>query len=116
MADIELVIKIPEKEFGIDIADKFQDFFKRLEVEIKAHMFNNTNLVCGAYELETIQMFKQALTNSTPLPKGHKIIDEYALQEHLALVPMEDRTYREAVEIIESFPSIIEADKAESEE
>lgn len=55
------------------------------------------------------------IANGTPLPKGHKIIDEYALQEHLALVPMEDRTYREAVEIIDRFPSIIEADKAESE-
>lgn len=28
MANIELVIKIPEKEFGIDINDKFQDFLK----------------------------------------------------------------------------------------
>lgn len=53
------------------------------------------------------------IMNGTPLPKGHKIIDEYALQEHLALVPMEDRTYREAVEIIDWFPSIIEADKGE---
>ena len=59
---------------------------------------------------------KRAIKNGTALPKGHKIIDGYALQEHLALVPMEDRTYREAVEIIDWFPSIIESDTAESEE
>ena len=54
--------------------------------------------------------------NGTPLPKGHKIIDATSLQEHLALVPMEDRTFRETVDIIDWFPSIAEADKAESED
>jgi hypothetical protein len=54
-----------------------------------------------------------AIKNSTPVQKGHKIIDACALQEHLALVPMEDRTYREAVEIIDKFPSITEADRSE---
>lgn len=71
MADIELVIKIPEKEFGIDIYDKFQDFFSRLKVEIKAHLITNTSLVCGAYELETIDMFLKTFNDSVPLPKGH---------------------------------------------
>lgn len=69
MADIELVIKIPDKEFGIEIYDKFQDFFSRLKAEIKAHLISNTNLVCGAYELETIDMFLKAFNNSTLLPK-----------------------------------------------
>ena len=71
MVDIELVIKIPEKEFGVDITDKFQDFFNRLKVEIKEHLITNTNLVCGAYELETIDMFLKAFNNGKPLPKGH---------------------------------------------
>lgn len=52
-----------------------------------------------------------AIANGVPLPKGHKVIDAYVLQEHLALVPMEDRTYREAVEIIDKFPSITETDE-----
>ena len=56
---------------------------------------------------------KNAIEDGVPLPKGHKIIDASSLQEHLALVPMKDRTYREAVEIIDRFPSIIEADRSE---
>lgn len=110
---MQVVINIPEKEFGIDIEDKFQDFFKRLRAEIKVHLTNNTSLVCGSYELETIDMFMKAFNNGTPLPKGHKVIDAYALQEHLALVPMEDRTYCEAVEIIDRFPAITGADEVE---
>ena len=65
---MQIVIDIPEKEFGIEIEDKFHDFFKRLEVETKEHMISGTNLLCGAYELETIQMLMQALAKGTPLP------------------------------------------------
>ena len=53
---MQIVIDIPA-EFGIDINDKFQDFFQRLRVEIKEHLISGTGLVCGAYELETIEMF-----------------------------------------------------------
>lgn len=56
-----------------------------------------------------------AVANGVPLPKGHKVIDAFALQEHLALVPMEDRTYREAVEIIDKFPPITETDEGVEE-
>ena len=83
MADIELVIKIPEKEFGIDIDNKFHNFFSRLRAEIKAHCVDNTSLVCGAYELETINMFLKAFANATPLPKGHgDLIDRGELKTH----------------------------------
>jgi hypothetical protein len=63
---------------------------------------------------QDIISLRSYVENGIVLSKGHKIIDAYALQEHLALVPMEDRTYREAVEIIDRFPSILEADKMES--
>ena len=108
---MKIVIDIPEKEFGIDIEDKFQAFFKRLEVEVEDHMICGTNLLCGAYELETIQMFMQALANGTLLPKGHGKRDNPL---HLGLdVPyvVEDTVE----EIIDHAPTIIEADK-ESEE
>ena len=87
---MKIVIDIPEKEFGIDIEDKFQAFFKRLEVEVEDHMICGTNLLCGAYELETIQMFMQALANGTLLPKGHgRLIDADRLKRdnplHLGL-------------------------------
>lgn len=74
---MKLVIDISEDEFGIDIDDKFKDFFSRLKVEIKQHLMTNTSLVCGAYELETIDMFLKAFNNGTPLPKGHgRLFDE----------------------------------------
>lgn len=77
MPNIQLIIEIPGNEFGIDINDKFQDFFSRLKVEIREHLANNTNLVCGSYELETIDMFLTAFNNSTLLPEGHgRILDE----------------------------------------
>lgn len=81
---MQIVIEIPEKEFGTEIEEKFQDFFKRLEVETKEHMINGTNLVCGAYELETIEMFLNAFKNATPLPKGHgRLIDAKDVDNHI---------------------------------
>jgi hypothetical protein len=74
---MELVIKIPDEEFEIDINDKFQDFFSRLRVEIKQHLITNTNLVCGAYELETIDMFLKAFNDSVQIPKGHGNLKDY---------------------------------------
>lgn len=65
---MQLVIDIPE-EFGIEIENRFQDFFKRLETETKNHMISGSNLVCGAYELETIDMFLKAFNSGTPLSK-----------------------------------------------
>lgn len=74
---MQIIIDIPEEEFGIDINDKFQDFFQRLRVEIKEHLISGTGLVCGAYELETIEMFLNAFANSITLSKGHgDLIDE----------------------------------------
>ena len=78
---MQVVIKIPEEEYNIIKKSK-----------------------------APMSWVEHLIVDGTPLPKGHKIIDGYTLQEHLALVPMEDRTYREAVEIIDRFPPIIEAD------
>lgn len=73
---MQIIINVPEKEFSTEIEDKFQDFFKRLEVEIKEHLITNTSLLCGAYELETIDMFLKSFKKATPLPKGHgRIVD-----------------------------------------
>lgn len=81
---MQIVIEIPEKEFATEIEEKFQDFFKRLEVETKEHMINGTNLVCGTYELETIEMFLNAFKNATPLPKEHgRLIDAKDVDNHI---------------------------------
>lgn len=112
---MQIVIDIPEKEFGIDIDDKFKDFFTRLRVEINGHLISNTNLVCGAYELETVDMFLKAFNDSVPLPKGHgDLIDRNGLLEYTdintnAYIPVINR-----YEIITA-PTIIEADEEESE-
>ena len=66
---MKIEIDIPEEEFRIDINDKFQDFFQRLNAETKAHLIGGTNLVCGNYELETIEMFLNAFANATYLSK-----------------------------------------------
>lgn len=117
---MQIVIDIPEKEFGIEIADKFQDFFKRLEVETKEHMISGTNLLCGAYELETIQMLMQALANGTPLPNtleyletvyvGARACDDVAEQVRLARAI---RAYKQDVH--EDF-TVLNAIKVENED
>lgn len=62
---MQIVIDINENEFGIDIENKFQDFFKRLQAEIQSRLISNDTLVCGVYELETIEMFMTAFKNAT---------------------------------------------------
>lgn len=118
MADIELVIKISEKEFGIDIANKFQEFFSRLKVEIKEHIITNTNLVCGAYELETIDMFLEAFNNSIPLPKGHGKLKDMGNLKYVFDLTKDNPIYsgKDIEQAIKSMTTIIEADKIESEE
>lgn len=129
---MQIVIDIPEEEFGIDINDKFQDFFQRLRVEIKEHLISGTGLVCGGYELETIEMFLNAFANSITLPKGHgDLIDRNELKKvyderitYLYALNRKDNPSREAKicatnwcsNTIDELPTIIEADKAESED
>lgn len=103
---MQIVIDMPEKEFGIEIEDKFQDFFKRLEVETKEHMISGTNLLCGAYELETIQMLMQALAKGTPLPKGHGRLKDV---DHYIKMQWEHPDYS----LTDDEPTIIEADGKE---
>lgn len=53
---MQIVINVPEKEFSVEVEDKFQDFFKRLDVEMREHLVTGTSLLCEAYELEIIDM------------------------------------------------------------
>jgi hypothetical protein len=67
---MKVMIDVPTKEFGVDIADKFQEFFQRLQAETEHHLISNTNLVCGNYELETIEMFLNAFKEMVIIPDG----------------------------------------------
>ena len=67
---MQIIINVPEREFGIDIKDKFQDFFKRVKVDTKEHLMNDTSLLCGTYELETIEMFLDAFKEMRIIPNN----------------------------------------------
>ena len=67
---MQILINVPEKEFGIDINDKFQDFFKRLNEETREHLVTGTSLLCGTYELETIEMFLDAFKEMRIIPSN----------------------------------------------
>ena len=97
MADIELVIKIPE------------DVYKRTKFYKDIHGLDDY--------ITTIK----ALENGTPLPKGHgKIIDVNDLLDRICLDDTDENREDNVGEIItlediDFIPAIIEADKSESE-
>ena len=67
---MKIIIEIPEDEFGIDINDKFQDFFERVKVDI-AHRINaHDTLLCGNYEIETAEMFLASFKRMTIIPSN----------------------------------------------
>ena len=85
MADIELVIKIPEK----------------LYEDIKKHG------LCGY--CSDREIVSEAIANGVPLPKGHGAIKDVSQIE----IPMcEDRTYERWVQVaINSAPTIIDKEQ-----
>ena len=93
MADIELVIKISEEKLSI----------------IRNHMY------CGVYDSD---LYK-AIENGTPLPKGHgRLIDA----DDIRVIELEDSLYimrhekGDEIDVYIDAPTIIEANKAESED
>ncbi len=85
MADIELVIKIPEELYDIIINPQ------------KLETMYHAGKIC------------EAVRNGTPLPKGHgRLIDADALQE--------DCLWWETDLEVSKAPTIIEADKGDSED
>ena len=110
---MQIVIDISEKEFGIEINNKFKDFFSRLKAEIKNHLITDTSLICGAYELETIDMFLKAFNDSTLLPKDHDrlmILSEDKLKENQIDLDSSCQKWISEVGLSNATPTIIEAD------
>lgn len=56
----KIILNIPDNEFGVDIQNKFQDFFGRVKAEIETRVKSGDELVCGTYEIETAEMFQKA--------------------------------------------------------
>ncbi len=98
MADIELVVKIDE-----------DDYKKVLEIN---------NRECEG-EWNNMHRCYEAILNGTPLPKGHgRLIDVDELD--ITAITTDDYSGNEMLDIVlkedvDDAPTIIEADKAESE-
>ncbi len=92
MANIELVIKIPEEKLSI----------------IKNKMY------CGIYDLNLYN----AVANGTQLPKGHGrllILSEDAVKRELTHLGFSCQSWISDVGLSDATVAIIEADKEESE-
>lgn len=120
---MQIVIDIPNYEFDNDIADKFQDYFSRVKADI------SNGDVCGNYELETTDMFLSAFKRLKVLPKAHGRLGDLDAVEAEMINGIKAGNYEEGyeryghvnnmndcVECVKFAPTIIEADKAESEE
>ena len=84
MADIELVIKIPEE------------------------IYKASQIIDAKYE-DTIQIPLEVIANGTPLPKGHgNLIDADAVMREMSVVS--SRSVKSQMYIIKLAPIIIEKD------
>ena len=90
MANIELVIKIPEEEYRmILLSDK-----------------------TAISEFISKEAMMYAIKNGTPLPKGHGNLKDIDKIEQMLDVETPDNTIAKALKnLLESVPTIIEADK-----
>jgi hypothetical protein len=75
----KIILNIPDNEFGVDIQNKFQDFFGRVKAEIETRVKSGDTLVCGAYEIETAEMFLKAFEQM-------EIVDDSTLKESISLL------------------------------
>lgn len=60
----KVTLNIPIKEFGVDLTDKFQDYFTRIKTGIAIRLNFNDNFCCSPYDLETTKMFLKAFKES----------------------------------------------------
>lgn len=95
MADIELVIKIPE--------ERFRDIQRIAEVQLELNHFKTA---------------EQIIAKGTPLPKGHgRLKDENEIKQMIENAKVKNESSKNLAENIIKFAStIIEADNAESED
>ena len=124
---MKIVIDIPEEFENHFNSDRFEDSLARVASDIESFGF----VLAGRYEQETITMLRKALKNAIPLPKGHgDLIDRSKIYK--AIPAEEDNctgvgmtldemdAYNDGIDamysLVHGAPTIIEADKAESEE
>lgn len=64
----KIIIEVPDKELGIEIGDKFENFFNRICAEITVRLNHSDELVCGTLEYETATMLRKSFQNGVLLP------------------------------------------------
>lgn len=114
---IKLVVEIPEEfEEHFDL-DKFENSLKRVMSDIQ----ENGNYA-GNYELEVVDMLREAIANGTPLPKGHGRLGDldllYSTVENMPIKGNEQwfNMLQKVCIRIAGAPTIVEADKDEQED
>ena len=117
---MKIMIDIPGIEFDQDIADKFQDYFGRVLVDI-----SDMKGACGNYEIETTDMFLAAFKRLKVLPKGHgRLIDADSIYQIVKPIVSSDTEWvmtaetakRLIKDAFDKSPTIIEADKESEKE
>ncbi len=95
MSDIELVIKMPENTY------------RRIQALVRADYFEND--ICGNS--------MRRIAKGIPLPKGHgRLIDSKKYEQDIRKHYFDNESVIRCTEIaLSNAPTIIEADKAESE-
>lgn len=62
--EMKIEIEIPKEFEGDYNADKFEDFFMRVQHDIEMNEYLNNRYLCGNYEKETAEMFVKVFQNS----------------------------------------------------
>lgn len=97
MADMELVVKIPEEEY----------------INIKNAI---NSLIAQGVERSSMSKVCLAILNGTPLPKGHgRLGDLDALEEEVSSWGMNDYEPLDFIDAINEADTILEADKEQED-
>lgn len=131
---MEITINIPKEFENHFNSDKFEDSLQRIRFDIHKAIIARKDILSGEYEIETLDMITEAFLKGTPLPKGHgRLIDAneliksmdswdkfgYSAQYGLEWLCKDDKEYvhyEDMVTAVTNAPTIIEADKVESED
>ena len=57
---MKITLDVSDKLFRNDAENKFQDFFKRVIVDIATNLNNENTGLCGRYEMETATLLQAA--------------------------------------------------------
>lgn len=115
---MQITINIPKEFENHFNSDKFEDSLQRVRFDIHKAIIAKKDILSGNYEIETLDMLTEAFLKGTPLPKGHgRLIDvKQIVYEKECVYETDGCCTTRSTPDIDATPTIIEADKSESEE